>query len=317
MQTLAKLFTILALFFVNCPTLSSQTYPLFQEEGGLLVIEAESSHSLGQWSPETSITPFTGNSYLLYTGPNLFNDPGSSKMTYQIIISTPGKYRFRWRSRIAIGESNTEHNDSWLRFPDAADFYGEKGTERVYPRGVGKTPNPEGSSKDGWLKVYQNRRNDWTWNASTSDRDPHHIFVEFDTAGTYQLEIAGRSNGHAIDRVVLYHSSVAESFAINTIRPESVNLNPISSSVQLEEFPIRVLPNPASEALTISVPKNFEPGLSQIRIFNASGQVVKQLDQRMAASSMLNISIQDFPTGIYWLIITNKKQLLRSRFVKK
>lgn len=317
MKKTSQIFPLLIALTLIQYSLSGQDFPLFQEEAGLVIIEAESSHTLGQWSPQTSISLFTGDSYLLYTGPNLFNDPGSSVMNYQIIISTAGKYRFQWRSRIAVGDSNTEHNDSWLRFPDAADFYGEKGTERVYPKGVGKTPNPEGSSKDGWLKIYQNRLNDWTWNASTSDRDPHNIFVEFDTAGTYLLQIAGRSNGHAIDRIALYHSTVTTSFATNTTRPESVNLNPVSSSVALEVLPLKVLPNPATDILTISVPENFERSLSQLRIFNASGQMVKHLSQRIETPSVFNIAVQEFPAGIYWLQIMNKKQLLRSKFVKK
>ena len=317
MRNLIKLLTALSLLLIQSIPLLSQTRPLFQEENGLVVIEAESAMIPGEWSQETALSPFTGENYLLYTGPDLFNTPGRALLEYEIMISTPGKYRFQWRSRIAIGDSNTEHNDSWLRFPNASDFYGQKGEALVYPKGVGKTPNPEGSTREGWFKIYQNVRDNWTWRASTSDRDPHDIFVEFDSAGTYLMQIAGRSNGHAIDRIALYHSTVAESFATNTLRPESVNLNPINSSVELEALPIQLLPNPTHDKINIIIPENFRSNRSNLMVFSASGQLMQNTVQSIDASSSLTISVNNFPPGVYWLQITNKQQILRSKFIKK
>jgi hypothetical protein len=67
---------------------------------------------------------------------------------------------------------------------------------------------PEGSSSDGWFKVYRtgNPVDEWVWRSFTSDNDPHAIFAEFDTSGEYNILIAGRSFGHGIDRFVLYRS---------------------------------------------------------------------------------------------------------------
>jgi len=77
-----------------------------------------------------------------------------------------------------------------LRIPTAADFYGEKAStgERVYPKGVDKTPNPEGTSKDGWLKCYMNRLDEWFWRSSTNDGNPFNIFAQFESPGTYDIE---------------------------------------------------------------------------------------------------------------------------------
>lgn len=317
MNTKAQLLLLtLGLIFVCQNPVLAQGFPIFQEENGLVVIEAESSISFGEWTKETAIPLFTGENYLLYQGADYFNSPGNSKMTYQLQITTAGKYRFQWRSRIAIGDSNTEHNDSWLRFPDAADFYAEKGNVRLYPKGIGKTPNPEGSSREGWFKVYQNVRNNWTWRASTSDRDPHNIYVEFDSAGTYTLEVAGRSNGHALDRIVLYHSAVSEAVATNINNPESVNLNPLSSRKELEILSVQLLPNPATDRLTITIPENFDPHLSRLIFFDAAGRIVQQSTQRIESPGRLQIPVHELAPGIYWLQITNKKQLLRSQFIK-
>ncbi|GAB5552731.1 MAG: hypothetical protein Sapg2KO_23220 [Saprospiraceae bacterium] len=294
-----------------------QSVPLFQEENGLVVFEVESATNFGQWTPKTSIAGFSGEGYLLYEGPDLFNTPGQSKMTYQLQITTPGKYRFQWRSRIAIGDSNTEHNDSWLRFPDASDFYAEKGNIKLYPKGLGKTPNPEGSTKEGWFKVYQNVRNNWAWRASTNDNDPHNIYVEFDSAGIYTLEVAGRSNGHALDRIALYQSTVAESMATNLNTPTSVNLNPTSNSVELEVLPIQLSPNPANNYINIAIPKGFTGNSSRMILSDAAGRIFNTHSKTIELSGTKRIPISHLPPGVYWLQITNGQQLLRSKFIKK
>ncbi|MEM8710783.1 MAG: hypothetical protein AAGG01_07510, partial [Planctomycetota bacterium] len=44
----------------------------YLEEGGLVVIEFESSDAQGSWARETSIGGYTGSEYLRWDGPNLF-----------------------------------------------------------------------------------------------------------------------------------------------------------------------------------------------------------------------------------------------------
>jgi hypothetical protein len=185
----------------------------FVESGGLVIVEAESVPTAGDWDQGTATDGYTGSSYLEWTGPDLFSKPGEGLLSYQLEISTPGTYRFRWRSRINVGTNNTEHNDAWLRFPDADDFYGQKNSSIVYPKGSGKSPNPNGAGKDGWFKVYQNTRDKWSWDARTSDHDAHNIYVRFDNPGTYTMEISGRSFGFALDRIVLFTDSVSNNDA--------------------------------------------------------------------------------------------------------
>lgn len=198
----------------------------FAEQGGLAVIEVESQPLADGWLAQTAIDGFTGGSYYQWAGGNQSNNPGEGLLAYKIRIDTPGTYRFQWRSRIATGESNSESNDAWLRFPDAADFYGLKNAGQpdesiVYPRGSGKTPLPEGSGADGWFKIYQNNRTIWNWQANTSDNDAHQIFVEFDQPGIYTLQVSGRSEGFGIDRMVLYTSAVNTSTATDVTQPET------------------------------------------------------------------------------------------------
>ena len=180
---------------------------LFHEKDGLVRVDIENPSPIPNgWETDTAFAGFEGEGYLIWTEGDNFNTPGEGFMRYSIEITNPGTYQFVWRSRIGAGTSNTEHNDSWLRIPTAADFYGEKAStgERVYPKGVGKTPNPEGTSKDGWLKCYMNRLDEWFWRSSTNDGDPFNIFAQFDSPGTYDIEISGRSKSHALDQFVLF-----------------------------------------------------------------------------------------------------------------
>jgi hypothetical protein len=184
------------------------TNKVFVESNGIVRVDIENpSTTPNGWETATQISGFTGNGYLVWTGSDNFSMPGQGIITFPVKITTPGTYQFVWRSRITIGDSNTEHNDSWLKI-QGDDFFGEKAAtgELVFPRGSGKTPNPEGASRDGWLKAYMNRLNTWFWRSSTNDNDPFDIFVTFNAAGTYNVQISGRSNGHAIDEFVLFRT---------------------------------------------------------------------------------------------------------------
>ena len=190
-----------------------------EEENGLVVIEAERLALGSGWVNKTTVNGYTGNGYIDWQGADSFNTPGQGTITAKIKINTPGIYLFQWRSKVGEGTNSTESNDSWLRFPDADDFYGQKGTSKVYPKGSGKTPNPNGATSNGWFKVFLSGTTNWTWASKTSDNDSHQIYVKFDTPKTYTMEISGRSKHHLIDRIVL---SKDESNATNLSLEETL-----------------------------------------------------------------------------------------------
>ncbi|MBT8184207.1 MAG: hypothetical protein KJN76_05160, partial [Eudoraea sp.] len=194
----------------------------FQEVNGIAVIEAESVDGPG-WAQRSSQSGFTGNGYNSYEGTNYFGSPGNNVVTYTVRINTPGTYRFQWRNKIGVlasSNASTEHNDSWLKFPDASDFYGQRGNSRIWPKGSGKSPNPEGASGGGWFKVYTNTIN-WSWSTQTSDFDPHQVFAVFNSPGVYRIQVSGRSNGHLIDRMVLHRTTISASSAQSLSRTQT------------------------------------------------------------------------------------------------
>jgi hypothetical protein len=175
------------------------------------------------WTLRTDIDGYSGDGLLVWDGPASMGNPGNGLLTFKISITTPGTYRFLWRSKITVGNNNTEHNDSWLRIPDAAHFYGMKNNGSVvYPKGTELPPIPEsseqtntepnGAGRDGWFKIYMNNTS-WRWQASTSDHDAHNIFVVFDFPGVYTIEISGRSPGHGIDTFMLFNEDYSQNEA--------------------------------------------------------------------------------------------------------
>lgn len=178
----------------------------FEEVNGIAIYEMESGSSPSSWNVQTNASGFSGSGFLTWTGAQFFGSPGVATISYRIRINNPGTYRFIWRSRSGLGDNFTEHNDTWLRIPDASDFFAQRGSSTLYPHGSGKTPNPNGAGAGGWFKVYVSS-SAWSWQATTSDFDGHPIYARFNSAGVYTIQISARSSFHFIDRMVLYNES--------------------------------------------------------------------------------------------------------------
>ncbi len=193
-------------FNLNTDTCECEEVVAFVPE--IIEIETETATLSADWKERTTIEDFSGDSYIVWEGPDQFwkgeaNIGNAGRLTYKINIQKTGTYQFEWRSyiaKVAPTNPNTEHNDSWLRFPDAEDFYAQKGTSTVYPKGSGKSPNPAGENGNGFFKIYMNTGGAWTWTSGTFDNNFHSIYVRFDEAKEYTVEIAARSSFHAIDK---------------------------------------------------------------------------------------------------------------------
>ncbi len=199
----------------------------------ILVIQAEDLPLNEDWSVQTTQPGYTGAGYISWGGPAFNNDPTHGVMSVQAAITKPGRYQLQWYVRIGQGTNATEHNDAWVRFPDGDDFYGLKGTTgaeiRRYPKpqcddeafttAIEALPDvttadcSRGSTTGGWLKVYSSGATDWRWSTFTSDNDGSRIMVEFDSAGTYTLQVSARADLFLIDRLVLHHEDIADADA--------------------------------------------------------------------------------------------------------
>ncbi|WP_247237863.1 PKD domain-containing protein [Telluribacter sp. SYSU D00476] len=216
---LAALFPIAYAENVSIKAVETCDAP-FVERNGLVVIQAESLNLPSGWQKRTSTSGYTGSGYIEWTGAPSFSTPGVGLIETTVRITKTGRYYFRWYNKVGKGDLGSEHNDSWLRMPDASNFYAT-GARTVYPYGSGKTPNPNGAGSGGWFKVFTNGGLNWNWNSFTSDRENLQIVAEFNAPGVYKIQISARSDGHLIDRLVLYHSSVSTSTALSLSNPET------------------------------------------------------------------------------------------------
>ncbi|WP_265991489.1 putative Ig domain-containing protein [Larkinella insperata] len=186
----------------------------YEEKNGLVVIETENLTLPTGWQKRTTESNYTGSGYITWVNAENFATPGIGVIETTVKITKAGKYTFQWRSKVGLGTAGNEHNDSWLRFPDASDFYAEKNGLIVYPKGTGKSPVAFGAGGDGWFKIFYNAAGlVWAWNSFANDEDGMPVKVEFNAPGVYKLQISARASYHLIDRIVLFHSTITQSAA--------------------------------------------------------------------------------------------------------
>ncbi len=232
-----KALHCLTIALLLLPTLN-QAQNQYCEQNGLVVVEVESEATVSNWSAHTTVpTPnsqlsppsFTGTGFYMWKencGVPASNWSGcggadggnaANAITYRIQINNPGRYRFQlrsWQPNIAYDPAhaaNTENNDVFVRFQDGAPIRkkGAAGAETA----LGNT---------AFTKVYQNVLNNWTWNTSTVDNNPHEFYLDVATPGIYRIQLAGRSKLFAIDRFTLWHTTLSNGgIATNTSTPAS------------------------------------------------------------------------------------------------
>ncbi len=180
---------------------------IFAEKDAFIKVEFENAVLPSEWQLKTTNNA-SGKGYGVWTGSQSLGKPGNGLIEFKLDIKTSGIYRFLWNSAVTEGNNGSDHNDSWLKFPNASDFYGEKNGNKIYPKDSGKTPNPKGASADGWFKIYRSGNDlDFKWQALTSDNDSHKIYVEFKKSGIYTMQVSARSTGHAIDQFILFQET--------------------------------------------------------------------------------------------------------------
>ena len=247
----------------------------FEEKNGIAILEMETKLA-GSWNKE-SVQGASANSALAYRGSNSFRSPNNSIINYSVRINSPGTYRFIWRNKIGvIASSNpsTEHNDSWLKI-NGSDFFGLKGSSKVYPGGSGKSPVANGDTNSGFFKIFT-KSIDWSWITLTSDNDSHTVYTTFNQAGVYSIQVGGRSNGHIIDRMVLYKEgsySAAQAQNLSTAQTNcSGGSTPPPNPTPPNNTPPSVSFTNITNGQNLAVGSNLSVGLSAS---DSDGSIVK------------------------------------------
>ena len=293
--------------------------PDYLEEQGMVIIEAESLSLKESWNTSTSRSSYTGEGYIYWNGSEYFNNTSHGRISTRVHISHPGIYRFDWWVGIGYGSSGTEHNDTWLKI-EADDFYGYRtnGDSYVHPKPLCQEPGsydcPNGSSLDGYFKIYGGPLNGWIWKAVTSDNEDHNIYAKFDREGVYSIHIAARSSHHCIDRMVIYNvGMVSETAARNLGHAETVNpvftpVEPVSSGIQTQgdHLHFSLYPNPANSRVYFKGVERAE----SIRLMDMAGRILDSLDGSEAKSGM---DVSFLEKGMYLVVMGRQDGSLQSR----
>lgn len=162
------------------------------DDNGIVAIEFESADLTGAWTVSTATPGFTGDSYIRWDGPDLFNSPGAQGLfSFDFEVETGGEWFLNLRNRHENPDP-TEENDVWIRMDN-----------------------------DPWIKVFSNFPSsvgNWTWEARFDEgSQPAASYML--TPGVHTIEFSGRSNGFKMDRFHLFQTGASGAFSTNT--PES------------------------------------------------------------------------------------------------
>lgn len=182
---------------------------VFQELGGLVVMEVESTPVVWPWVEETALAGFTGSSYYRMTINDFDPSTPSGELSYRFVIGNPGTYRLRTRGwKPDVGDIG-EHNDCWVK------MVGHPGDEGIY----NKLFMGGAAGVWGW---------DTTYHIDTLYKPRYNL-----SSGEHELRIAGRSSEYVIDRIILYREDmISTSDASNINNPQS----PIASPYGMLQF---------------------------------------------------------------------------------
>ncbi|MGF1577974.1 MAG: PA14 domain-containing protein [Gemmataceae bacterium] len=194
---------------------------VYQEAGGLVIIEAENTESnFGLWQERTDLNNFTGSGYLEFTGNQTANGLPNSPLEYEFKINKSGLYYLHMRAArdTTHGQPSDHSNDAYFR------------VEGDYNAG----PGPYSSHGDNAAlsvlktdtKFFGGNADSFAWaSGNRLDLGGHNnkrvAVYDFNAGETYKLVISGRSKYFSLDRVVFRHVDTSSNEAQDLSKPES------------------------------------------------------------------------------------------------
>lgn len=175
-------------FAIASPLLAG---PVFQEKGGVLVMEAEStSSSLGAWKKKTDVADYSGDYHLEFTGNKPESGPPKSPLKYTFHIEKGGKYELAIRCRKRLETKRADiSNDCFVALKGDFDTGGN------VPLSVLKNDT----------KLYGGDADKWGWTAKLDSHKKYSAVYELKAGETYVLTVSGRSKNFNIDRILFVH----------------------------------------------------------------------------------------------------------------
>jgi hypothetical protein len=200
----------------------------FEEKGGIVAIEAESTASrLGQWIKKTDVSDFQGECHIEFTGNKPETGPPKSPLKYSFKINKAGKYQLTLRGRKRlISEREDICNDCYVAVK------GDYESATTAPLSVLRTDT----------KMFGGKPDGWGWTTLLDvDHEKHPAIYQFKSGEVYELTISGRSKNFNVDRILFVHEDVGTTKAQRENPPESKVSDGLGSSAPTR--PKRTLTN--------------------------------------------------------------------------
>jgi len=166
--------------------------PLFESEGGYVVIEAEAATLPSGWVVKNDLPGHTGAGYIQWEddeqmGLHFAPHEVRGVVRYRFRIETPGVYRVMWRTRqYPTVKARDKDNDMFFRFASGEAM-------------------PDLPDVDNFVKAGTQSQDAWTWRSWVlpGEKQSRGVVLRRYDAGVHEIQIAGRSVRYAIDRFVI------------------------------------------------------------------------------------------------------------------
>jgi hypothetical protein len=208
--------------------------PVFQEKGGVLVMEAEStSSSLGAWEKKTDVQDYGGECHLEFTGNKPESGPPKSPLKYSFQINKGGTYELAIRCRKRLETKRDDiSNDCYVALKGDFDTGGD------VPLKVLKSDT----------KLYGGSPDKWGWSAQLDvGHKKYAPRYQLKAGETYELTISGRSKNFNIDRIFFVHADQGMGQVKNSNPDESKTDagggGTTTAGSKLKSYPARELKN--------------------------------------------------------------------------
>lgn len=211
-----------------------ETFMAFQEQNGLVVMEAETAATFEGGLPDGWVTrvdydestaPDVGakggsNDFIMWQGDDHSDAPGQAVLTYHVKIDNPGAYELVVRTQ--PGTDNPEKSGDFWFTTDADGFYGVDDDSYMYADGTAQDRYPEGATElmpsdgqDGWMRIQStNTSKHWGTGEHVHDTgvrgDRHDVMLEFGEPGVYTIKVSAASTDMAISNFTLVERTLYE-----------------------------------------------------------------------------------------------------------
>ena len=156
---------------------------VYEEQEGLVVIEAEAAVEEEPWQRDFIIAGSTGQAY--YRNTKQCKRGGEGVLTYLFKINKPGDYEVVVRSYFEEKEDEAAEGKFFLRLPTGEPLEGERSIRH-------------------WTACTSLRAGEWSWETWV-DAEEERRARAYLRAGEHRLQLSACSDGQAIDRVVVYN----------------------------------------------------------------------------------------------------------------